>query len=274
MSGKKFVPQKNAHWYQEDGTPMFEIPKKGGGGMKKPNINDARELGLLPSVTTILNCIDKPFLVAWLKNQILDASIAVSQEVGRLEDCHRQAVIKTSDEISNQAKETGLKIHKQVEAFVHDDWAAPDADLTFAKIGLIFAMLNLKDFQTETSFANPRYGFAGRVDLMGMASHPEHPRQYAIIDTKTQDTKGRGKFNLYPEMPLQLAAYATGTGHPTADLYSLMISTTEPGLVQLFWHPENDFYFYSFMEIFRVWKGPAVKAFDCKGIGTPQKVFG
>ena len=90
MTESKFTPPKSAHWYKPDGTPQFEIPKKSGKGMKKPNITDARELGLLPSVTTILRCIDKPFLTAWMKNQILDASISVSQEVGQLDDVPRR----------------------------------------------------------------------------------------------------------------------------------------------------------------------------------------
>ena len=51
------------HWYKQDGSPCYEVPyadpKK---GMRSTTIRDARKLNLVPSVTTILQVMDKPGL--------------------------------------------------------------------------------------------------------------------------------------------------------------------------------------------------------------------
>lgn len=49
---REFV--KNSHWYSKKGDPFHTIPKKNEKGNRVTTLADARELGLFPSVTTIL----------------------------------------------------------------------------------------------------------------------------------------------------------------------------------------------------------------------------
>ena len=49
------------HWYDHEGKPMYTIV--GANGVERnTTLRDAKSLGLVPSVTTIIGMIAKPFL--------------------------------------------------------------------------------------------------------------------------------------------------------------------------------------------------------------------
>ena len=50
------------HWYTRSGDPMYTIMGKSTGKPRNTTLRDARELNLVPSVTTILNVAAKPAL--------------------------------------------------------------------------------------------------------------------------------------------------------------------------------------------------------------------
>ena len=78
--------EEGSHFYKPDGTPCHEVPKKKGGGMRKTNIRDAAELGLLPSPTTVLKAAAKPGLINWM---IGNACLAVlDRKSTRLNSSH------------------------------------------------------------------------------------------------------------------------------------------------------------------------------------------
>ena len=61
------------HWYTLEGKPQYTVIGK---NKKERNttLRDARQLNLVPSVTTILDVAAKPGLVNWLINQGIHAA--------------------------------------------------------------------------------------------------------------------------------------------------------------------------------------------------------
>ena len=57
--------QLSEHWYDFNGNAVFEQPKKDGSGMRPTTIRDAKALGLLPSVTSVLKILSKDQLSVW-----------------------------------------------------------------------------------------------------------------------------------------------------------------------------------------------------------------
>ena len=60
--GNKPPQVESGHWYDRDGRPAYEQATKAG-GVRATDLRDARKLGLLPSVTTVLSVVDKAALV-------------------------------------------------------------------------------------------------------------------------------------------------------------------------------------------------------------------
>jgi (2R)-ethylmalonyl-CoA mutase len=57
----KSVDTESSHWYSQDGSPAYRIIGKNG-KERNTNVRDARELNLVPSVTTVLGLVAKPGL--------------------------------------------------------------------------------------------------------------------------------------------------------------------------------------------------------------------
>jgi len=58
---------ESVHWYTKDGEPAYTIERADGKGFRNTTLRDAKKLGLLPSVTTILGVAAKPGLQNWLQ---------------------------------------------------------------------------------------------------------------------------------------------------------------------------------------------------------------
>ena len=74
----KFTSE-SCHWYTQDGEPMYTIV--GANGVERnTTLRDAKSLGLVPSVTTIIGMIAKPFLENWKIDQALKSAIALEKD--------------------------------------------------------------------------------------------------------------------------------------------------------------------------------------------------
>jgi hypothetical protein len=70
MIAKEPRASESNHWYTRSGVPQYTVEAKKG-GPRNTTLRDARAMGLVPSVTTILNIIAKPGLTLWLQQQVL-----------------------------------------------------------------------------------------------------------------------------------------------------------------------------------------------------------
>ena len=72
---------EGGHYYRKDGTPCYEVEKKGG-GMRAINLRWDKGLRLVPSVTTAIRIVAMPNLTNWMVMQgILAALTPISRKV-------------------------------------------------------------------------------------------------------------------------------------------------------------------------------------------------
>jgi hypothetical protein len=68
---------EKGHWYTKLGEPAYEIIGKNG-NKRNTNVKDAREHGLVPSVTTIIGQIRQVGLERWKSEQLLLAALTLA----------------------------------------------------------------------------------------------------------------------------------------------------------------------------------------------------
>ena len=188
------------HWYDKDGNPAYTTIGKN--GVERPTtLRDAKKLGLVPSVTTIIRCAAAPGLENWKQDQAILAALTCPRIDGEDEASYLSRIKKDAAEQARKAAERGTQIHAWVQAGFEGKELPPD--------GLIYyhsAKKELLDtcgdvcWISENPFATPRYG--GKCDL--------YTKEY-LIDIKTTD-KDITMVQTWPEHAMQLAAYDWGIG--------------------------------------------------------------
>jgi CRISPR/Cas system-associated exonuclease Cas4 (RecB family) len=243
-----------SHWYYPDARPCYEVPYADSSkGMRRPTtLRDAKKLGLLPSVTTLLRILDKPGLNSWLREQ---AALAVLTSP-RLADEEIDAFVKRvlqidreQDEEAANARDLGSQIHSAIEKVL-----SGEADLDFVELAgyIAPAVAAVRDFgrvpATEKILVGE--GYAGRVDAI-----VENDQFVTVVDFKTTKTLPKQSYN---EHKLQLAAYAMAlgnTGDKIIQTCNIYISTTNPGEIAVFKHSDDwsDTYQKGFKPLMSVW---------------------
>lgn len=235
----------NAHWYFTDGRPCYELPKKDGKGTKNPTLADARKLNLLPSVTSILQVLDKPALNDW---KVTQGILAIETSPRLPEECDPPCpkcgqsklkdldaflkrilqVERVQDQEAEKAREIGTEIHSALESyFLGQDvpekmrpWMEPAAK----------AIANNGQLVTAEKILVGD-GYAGKTDLI-----QEGFEAWQIWDFKT--TKKLPEKSSWDEHVLQLSAYAaayfrliSGLAEPQKPIrtFNCYISTVDQG---------------------------------------------
>jgi hypothetical protein len=142
-------------------------------------------------------------------------------------------VIKRWGEIKAEAPELGTVYHDHVQYLLTNGESGtyyPEfPNETEVALTLWLEENHVIPEKVEHCFADPNIlGVGGRVDLAG---EWREPCRKFMLDWKTQGTRG-GRINFYNDWAMQLAANAAGLGNINVDLVSVVISTTEPGLIK------------------------------------------
>jgi len=253
------------HFYWPSGDSAYTIPKKNGKGEKCPNITDARELGLLPSVTTIIGDVKrKQAMENWRlwkygNSAYSNADRAATLDFNRWHSRNKDEAFASVGE----AADLGTQIHLIVESVINNE-EIPDVEMEVSPdlmVGFseVWNELGLSVLDTEYSFAHP-LGYGGRGDLVALANDGY---DLVFVDWKTRDTKPGKTIDFYGELPVQLIAYAHGwhkNMHKTLNafetrLISVVISRTEHGRVEYKEWPQSQFphYWSSFLGLFHNW---------------------
>lgn len=175
-----------SHFYDKEGKLVSEVPNKSKGGYRPTTLSDARKLGLVPSVTTIIGGVtNKDWLVNW-KLGLLDEYLSKNPKPTD------RSLASLVEELSSGARDFGTEVHRLMEI---------DAPGT-ATIKREFLMRFPKAVQTfaEGSFADDR-GFGGTIDLRIL----EDDGTINIIDYKTTKSIDGAKSTDYER---QLCFYA------------------------------------------------------------------
>jgi len=217
------------HFYTKNGEPMHTLIGSNG-KERSTSIADARKLGLLPSVTTIMDVQSKPALIIWLQQQLLKAAIETPyrSDIWHEEDWCK-AMLTQMRSVGKKAADRGTEIHGYLDAYYSGGQDADDLVGLPAEqwpyiapaIKLIRDTFGNGGWVSEASFANLEHGFAGCVDL-------HHPEKKIIIDFKTKDKLDLKGVKQYDDHHTQLAAYQLGLGMPSdTRRFNLFISTSE-----------------------------------------------
>ena len=238
------------HFYDRNGNSAHEIVGANG-KLRATTIRDARKLHLYPSVTTVMDVQNKPFLTQWLLNEMADACIATPFHPHEYDvDRYKTMLFSMTRAKSRNAAERGTEIHKKLDNyFTTGKICRKDKKYIMPAIECIKETFPHHEFISEKSFVSDYYGFGGCVDL-----HSTNEDAPLIIDFKTKDKECLEKVEQYDDHKMQLAAYQVGLNLPAAKTkrYNLFVSTNTPG-VKLVEAVEFDKYIQMFYALLRFW---------------------
>lgn len=224
MIASKPLAQEGGHWYAKDGTPMYTVPAKNG-EPRATTLRDAKKLGLLPSVTTIMKAAASPGLEAWKLNQMMLAALTLPRMDGENEESFIKRIQADSKDQARQAADRGTAVHAAIEKFYDGQIEADSLPYLEAVYKAVEGHFGAPRWAVEKSFAY--YGYAGKVDMHTLEGSG------VVIDFKTKEftSETLEKVAGFDENVMQLAAYRTGLEIPNARCANVFVSVTEPGLV-------------------------------------------
>lgn len=219
-------PAESGHWYNQFGEPAYTT-ESAKGTQRPTTLADARKLGLVPSVTTILSVAARPGLEAWKQQQLLLAALTLPSREGEGLDAFAERAIADARRQSNDARDRGTEIHARVQQGF--EGGPGNESYIEVKRALDEAFGN-QPWVSEKSFAH-KLGYGGKVDL--------HCPKF-VVDIKTKPFEKGDDIQPFDDNLMQLAAYRFGLGFEDANCANVFVSTTVSGLVTIHhWRPSD-----------------------------------
>jgi hypothetical protein len=261
-----------SHWYDKTGKACHtQATKKGAKNPTRPtNITDARELGLFPSITTIMGVVDNPALNRWKHSRIVEWCFnAPPGPEETLEQYTGSALEKAFNEVANAA-DLGTDTHANIEAYTRGEpmpYQGHAFDLAWAGL-LGFQKAGYTVDKSEVSVVCPQHGYAGTTDCAVTKGS-----MCGIVDFKTiRTTPGKPlsyRFNHLPQIAAYHVGYWCNGGVITDNGFgaNVYISTTEPNRVEVVEYTAQEMRdaFDMFLSAANIWRyankyDPRVKA--------------
>lgn len=249
----RIVKPKPPRWYQRNGEGVWEVKAKSKDGMKPVTVREARELSLLPSVTSILQVIARPELEAWKIEQAIMAALTLPRLENEPTDAFAKRVVEDSEKQRDTAAEFGSTIHKCIEAHLTGDIMALQA-MPAEVMPWLDEFIKWQEtalltvYHTEYVVVNEAEGYAGRLDIHGQLDGIGE----CVIDIKTQNVRDRIKF--YDEWAMQLTAYSRAVAIPFPACVSLVIDSNKPSPPTLKIWDDLERHWMAFQHAFALWK--------------------
>lgn len=194
-----------------------------------------------PSVTSILDVINKPFVNNWavgleremvtqiaceLYDQAAETK-TISPINFRLMLQHRLPQVKAAEAESRKATDTGTLVHAMIEWHLHGLMgkvlprppAHEVADRGLALFDIWAESVDFRPVAVETVVVNQVCGYAGRADWVGWVNG-----RLTLGDIKTSK-------KVYPEMFLQNWAYRVAWNEPKGEIDEVLIDPVTAGLI-------------------------------------------
>lgn len=233
-----------SHYYDKDCNPCHTVIGKNG-KERKTTIADARKNSYFPSVTTVLDILDKPQLSTWKLQQVANAcyenpSIQGGNYIATPEAYAAQMIEKAFEQVKDAA-DIGTAIHDAIECFIKGEERKQDTvsmpDGTEVKLSQVVKDVmrcldehNIEIEHSELRIANLEMGYAGTTDAAITINGKK-----GILDFKTRKTNPKYKCKPYDTEPAQIAAYHLAYYGEIADDAvgcNVYISTTEIGRIE------------------------------------------
>ena len=259
---------EGGHWYTRTGEAAYEQPTADGKGTRATNLKDARKLGLLPSVTTVLSALDRPQLTLWkLKNAVRTAG-GTARRDGEEEEEWVQRVLDAAEAPASEAADLGSRIHDALALAVGGEegdaglggYIAPALGWLVAKLAEGWTVAAKEEVLVGD-------GYAGRVDLVLLRAG-----RALVVDWKSRKTRpeetDKSAFAPYPTQEMQLAAYAMAFRLMHAEVTAVetanvILSSTEPGRWAVRPHGDVGGAWEAFQATLALWAW--VKGYDPRG---------
>lgn len=207
------------HWYTQDGLPYTETID---------DVQQVKDLDLLPSVTTILKICHNHSLAKWISNERDKAWFELKRYPHETLKDAKARVNKIANEESSKARNKGSFVHAIAENY----WKGI---LTGEKTAIIdetndYEKKVLKTVEAIHKEVFPKLTplkveeivktrtYAGTLDLAGVAGDENF-----LIDFKTQTVKKGREFFVYPSYWAQTAAYAAPTFDNHSDVSTFIV---------------------------------------------------
>jgi len=224
------------HFYYKDGKPCYEVPYADPSkGMRPATLKDAKKLGLVPGVSTIINEAAKPGLERWKITQSILSALTLPRLPDESLDAFAERARADSQEQARKAAERGTAIHAAIQGYYEgvrpDETLLTDVQATVRAVDGWTADRDRFEWGPETSFASP-LGFGGKVDLAGSCG--------VVLDFKSKEFSDTDKKLAWDEQCIQLAAYREGLAMPAARCANVFVSVSNPGLVHVHEWPEAE----------------------------------
>lgn len=243
-----------SHWYTREGQPAHAQPKAGGAGERPTTITDARRLGLVPSVTTILSIIGKPQLEKWKVTQGILAAGKNPRQEAESEEYWVQRVYDSAFQQVEDAAEKGSAIHAALDAAMAGEPVPEDVRVHVQPVLDWMSATGIEVAERETLVVNLADGYAGRADVFFRFGK----RGIGILDYKTRKTKVGERVTPYDGQGMQLAAYAAAfygvEALPRVLAANVYISTTEPGRMEVCKHEDLPALYEAFRNACALWR--------------------
>lgn len=254
--------EEASHWYKPTGEPCYEVERSDGKGMRPTTLRDAKKLGLVPSVTTILKCIAKPELENWKREQDILAVLTTPRIVGEADDAFVHRVLNTErvqDQEAQAARTRGTEIHRVIEDYFGGKQITGEIA---AWVLPVIEAVDTAEFVTSEKTMSCVDGYGGMIDLVQKSD------KWIITDFKT--CKKLPEKGSWLEHRLQLSAYARmfyrhcGFAISVEDVNldpakiitrNVYISTTEKGKFAIYEHDSSSRdYTEGFAPLLRYWR--------------------
>ena len=260
---------EGGHWYTRDGEPAYTQMKADGTGERPTTLRDAKKLGLLPSVTTVLGVLDKPQLTLWKMKTAVRAAAEVTKGDGEDVEAWVDRVMAKASEPVAEAADLGTRIHEAIEAACKGaEWDSVALGAYVAPVlGWLVGKLGGggRIVAQETVIANTEEGYAGRVDL----ALEDGDGLLWVVDWKSRKTRPSESdavaFAPYPTQKMQLAAYAKrwvadDKAWEKVRCVNVITSSTEPGRFGVAVHDNPKATWEAWLDTLAVWRW--VKGYD------------
>ena len=247
--------KSGSHWYTPAGKPCHHVDMADG-SQRATTLRDAKKMNLYPSVTGICSVIDRPGLADWRVRQCVEAAVRMDLDDPVSDKMYRAVKAQAFSQV-DEAANLGSRIHDAIEVFVRTGNLPADKDALQLYVRpaaeWLSGLQGLDVLDVEKVVVNHDVCVAGRADLLGTFNG-----RGVVIDWKTRKTKEGEKVRSYAGSDMQLAAYgATTFGTEGIDdmlLANVVISTTEPGRIEVLKHTNPAASWLAFRAAACLWK--------------------
>ncbi|HOX59364.1 MAG TPA: hypothetical protein PLC99_20970 [Verrucomicrobiota bacterium] len=222
-----------AQWHTEDGVPMPSV-LSATGGARPTTLSDARELGLLPSVSNILEVVHLPEQEVWKQGQAVLLGLTLPRREGESVDAYLERVMEAR---SQAAVGFGTKLHgwaERLARWVEVDPADPRAP--WMRLLRAWFLANcVRVVWAERPLVNRELGYAGVGDLL--IEHRAHG--ITLVDLKLQNVKEGEGPSTYRSWGYEMAAYRAALGEKVVCVTLIMNSREAHAPIEGRWSEEQ-----------------------------------